>query len=45
MKTDLIISGELTFSFEEWSKLYKHAKNKKLKFMVSPFSNKALEIL
>ncbi len=35
----------INFSFEEWSKLYNHAKNKKLKFMVSPFSNKALEIL
>lgn len=35
----------MEFSFEEWKGLYKHAKKKKLYFMVSVFSEKAFDMI
>ena len=35
----------IEFSVNEWIKLYKFSKKKKIKFMVSPFSIKAIDIL
>ena len=35
----------IKFNKDQWTKLYKYSKKKKIKFMVSPFSEKALDIL
>ena len=35
----------IKFDKTQWTNLYKHSKKKKIKFMVSPFSEKSLEIL